>query len=172
MKIRNKFLATGMALMLFIIGCTSSSIQQAEKNKQLFIQGIEAVNNRNWDALDDLIAPNYVRHCQATPDVTVRSLEDFKAFLKQDATTFPDFRITIDKIVAEGDLVAFYCTFIGTQKGQMGPFPPSDKQMTLELAGVHRVADGKLVETWQTWDNMASLMQLGHLPPPTEAEQP
>ena len=157
-----------MALMLLIIGCTSSAIQQAEKNKQIFIRSIEAFNNRNWDALDDLVAPNYVRHCQATPGVTVNSLEDFKTFLKQDAATFPDSRITIDKIVAEGDLVASYCTFVGTQKGQMGPFPPSDNQMTLELAGVHRVADGKLVETWLTWDNMASLMQLGHLPPPDQ----
>ena len=166
MKTRNQFLVVGMALMLFVIGCTSSAIQQAEKNKQLFIRGIEAINIRNWDALDDLIAPNYVRHCQATPDVTVNSLEDFKTFLKQDVAAFPDSRITIDKIVAEGDLVAFYCTYAGTQKGQMGPFPPSNKQMSLEFAGVHRVAKGKVVETWLTWDNVAFLTQLGYMPPP------
>ena len=78
MRIRNQLLVAGMALMLFVIGCTSSVIQQAEKNKQLFIRGIEAINNRNWDALDDLVATNYVRHCQATPDVIVNSLADFK----------------------------------------------------------------------------------------------
>jgi len=97
--------------------------------------------------------------------VTVNSLEDLKAYLKQDAATFPDSRITIEMLVAEGDLVAFYCTYTGTQMGQMGPFPPSDRKTTLEFAGIHRVENGKLIETWLTWDNLTALTQLGHFPP-------
>jgi len=50
----------------------------------------------------------------------------------------------------------------------MGPFPPSDRQMTLEFAGIHRIENGKLAETWLTWDNMAALSQLGHFPPPEQ----
>jgi predicted ester cyclase len=64
--------------------------------------------------------------------------------------------------------VAFYGTHVATQKGQMGPFPPSNKQISLEFAGVHRVENGKLVETWLTWDNMSALAQLGHFPPPEQ----
>lgn len=167
MKPQNRLLA-GMAFLLFVIGCTPSAIQQAEKNKQMFLRGVEAINNRNWEALDDLIATNFVRHCQATPDVKVNSLEDFKQFLKQDAATFPDSRMTIHHVVAEGDLVAFYATYVGTQKGQMGPFPPSNKQMSLEFAGVQRIENGKLAEMWLTWDNLAALTQLGHFPPPAQ----
>jgi steroid delta-isomerase-like uncharacterized protein len=148
-----------------ILGCGSSVTRREERNKQLFIQGIEAVNSRNWDALDTQIVVNYVRHCQATTEVQVKSLEDFKAYLKQDAATFPDSRISIDKVVAEGDLVAFYCTYTGTQEGPMGPFPASNRRMTLEFAGVHRVENGKLAETWLTWDNVSALAQLGHFPP-------
>ncbi len=165
MKAKGELLVTLIMVFLIVVGCSPSVTQQAGRNKQLFIQGIEAVNNRNWDALDALVAPNYVRDCQATPDVTVNCLDDFKAYLKQDAATFPDSRITIDRLVAEGDQVAFYCTYTGTQKGQMGPFPPSDRQMTLEFAGIHRIEDGKLAETWLTWDNLAALTQLGHFPP-------
>ena len=166
MGIGKKFWVTLMGILLLLIGCTPTSVRQAEKNKQLFVQGIEAINARDWDALDRLIAPNYVRHCQATPEVAVNSLEDFKNFLKLDAATFPDSRITIDKLVAEGNLIAFYCTYTATQQGQMGPFPPSNKRMVLEFAGVHRIENGKLVETWLTWDNMAALTQLGHVPMP------
>lgn len=168
MKLQNYFLLAGMVFLLSVITCTSSAIKQAERNKQLFTRGLEAINARNWEALDDLIAPNYVRHCQATPDVQVTSLEDFKQFLKQDAATFPDSRITIQHLVAEGNLVAFYCTYVGTQTGQMGPFPASNKQMTLEFSGVHRIENGKLAETWLTWDNLAALTQLGHFPPPAQ----
>jgi steroid delta-isomerase-like uncharacterized protein len=165
MKTQYLLLSAAMSALLLVIGCNSSVMQQAEKNKRFFIQGIEAINNRNWDALDALIAPNYVRHCQATPDVTVNSLEDFKRYLKQDAATFPDSRITIQHLVAERDLVAFYCTYVATQQGPMGPFPASNKQMSLDFSGVHRIENGKLVETWLTWDNLAALAQLGHFPP-------
>ena len=170
MKPRICFLLAVMAFLLCVIACTPSAVKQAEKNKQLFIRGVEAINDRNWEALDDLIAPNYVRHCQATPDVKITSLEDFKQFLKQDAATFPDSRMTIQYLVAEGNLVAFYCTYVGTQTGQMGPFPASNRQMTLEFAGVHRVENGKLAETWLTWDNLAALTQLGHFPPVQETK--
>ena len=171
MKLKKLILASRLAALLLVIGCTSSALQQAERNKQSFLRGVEAINSRNWDALDALIASNYVRHCQATPDVTVNSLEDFKAFLKQDAATFPDSRMTIHQVVAQGNLVAFYGTYVGTQEGPMGPFPPSHKKMSLEFCGVHRVENGKLVETWLTWDNLAALTQLGHFPPPMQQTQ-
>jgi predicted ester cyclase len=64
--------------------------------------------------------------------------------------------------------VAFYGTYVATQKGQMGPFPPSNKQISLEFAGVHRVENGKLVETWLTWDTMSALAQSGYFPPPEQ----
>jgi len=165
MKPQYFFLSAVMAALLIIIGCSPTGVPQTEKNRQHFIQGVEAINARNWDALDTSVAQNYVRHCQATPDVAVNSLEDFKAYLKQDAATFPDSRITIKHIVAEGDQVAFYCTYVGTQQGPMGPLPATNKQMSLDFAGVHRIENGKLAETWLTWDNMAALTQLGHFPP-------
>ena len=159
------FTMVAVGILFSLVGCNSSVTHQEELNKQLFIQGIEAVNSRNWAALDTQVVVNYVRHCQATPDVQVKSLEDFKTYLKQDAATFPDSRITIDKLVAEGDLVAFYCTYTVTQQGPMGPFPALNRRMTLEFAGIHRVENGKLAETWLTWDNMAALAQLGHFRP-------
>jgi predicted ester cyclase len=164
---RGKSILFCAAVILSIAAnCQKSDMQMAEQNKLLFVKGVEAINNRDWDALDDLIAPDYARYCQVTPDVQVNSLGQFKQYLIQDAATFPDSRISIDRLVAEGDLVGFFCTYVGTQTGQMGPFPPSNKQMTLEFAGVHRIENGKLAETWLAWDNLAALTQLGHLPSP------
>lgn len=48
----------------------------------------------------------------------------------------------------------------------MGPLPPTGKEMTSDYAGIHRIEDGKIAETWVTWDNMASLQRLGHIAPP------
>jgi steroid delta-isomerase-like uncharacterized protein len=134
-----------------------------EENKLLVQRFGEAMNNRQFDLLDEIVAPDFVRHCQATPDVDVRSLEAFKGYLRQDATVFPDSVQTLRHQVAEGDFVAVWVTYEGTQKGPMGPFPPSGKKMHLEFGAFLRLRNGKISEMWVTWDNMAALAQLGHL---------
>jgi steroid delta-isomerase-like uncharacterized protein len=137
----------------------------SEENKVLVRRFGEAMNTRQFDLLDELVAAGFVRHCQATPEVDVRSLQGFKDFLRQDAAVFPDSVQTLQHIVAEGDLVAIWATYSGTQRGQMGPFPPSGRKMQLDFGAVLRVEDGKIAELWVTWDNMAALAQLGHLAP-------
>jgi predicted ester cyclase len=146
--------------LLLLGGC------QANHHKRCFERMVAAVNARDLDALDEIIAPNYVRHCQATPDVHVRSLDQFKQFLKSDFSAVPDSVVTTKRVVAEGDLLAFYCTYAGTQTGPMGPFPPSGRRINVDFSGVNRFENGKIVETWLTWDNLTGLVQLGHLQPP------
>jgi len=138
----------------------------SEENKAVARRFGEAMNARRFDLLDELVAPGFIRHCQATPEVTVRSLDQFKDFLRHDAAVFPDSRQTLQHMLAEGDLVAVWTTYEGTQKGQMGPFPPSGKTMRVDFSAVLRVENGKIAEMWVTWDNMTILAQLGHLPVP------
>ncbi len=136
-----------------------------QRNKALVNQFGEAVNARDYATLRQILAPDFVRHCQATPEVVIQTGEQFIDYLKADATVFPDSRQTLQRMVAENDLVAFMLTYEGTQEGAMGPFPPSHRKMRLDVAGVFRIADGKLAELWVTWDNLSALAQLGHFPP-------
>ena len=168
MKPQIRLLATGMALLLFVVGCKPSALQQAEENKQVFLRSVDVINSKDFEGLNDLGTADFVRHCQATPDVKVNSLEEFKQFLRRDSASFPDSRMTFDHVVAEGNLVAFHGTYVGTQRGPMGPFPPSNRQMSIEIAGVQRFENGKVAEMWITWDNLSALMQLGHFPPPMQ----
>ncbi len=119
----------------------------------------------DYDNMDNYMSSNYIRHSQATPDLNITSLSEFKEFIRQDRLVIPDQRLEIKKLIAEGDLVAFWAIYKGTQTGQMGPFPPSNKYVELEFSGFHRLENGKIVETWITWDNIAFLSQLGHFPP-------
>jgi steroid delta-isomerase-like uncharacterized protein len=138
----------------------------SEDNRKLVRRFIEKVNERDYEALDDLLAPDFVRHCQATPDVDVRSSQDFKQFDRTSRESFPDQRIVIDRLIAEGDFVACWCRYLGTQRGPMGPLPASGKQVDVDFGGCFRVANGRLAEAWVTWDNVTLLKQLGHLPAP------
>src|SRR4051812_4743633 len=93
-----------------------------EQNKAIVGRFIDAWNSRQPEAFDDLIAADVVRHCEATPGLEARSLAQIKAFLQQDTAVFPDSIQTIKILLAEGNLVAAWATYEGTQKGPMGPF--------------------------------------------------
>jgi len=127
---------------------------------------MNAVNERDFDALDSYVAADVRRHSAATPGITVESLEEFKAFLHQDLAAVPDATQTVNMIFESGDMVAVHATYSGTQSGPMGPFPPSNKPMEIPFIGLLRVEDGKIAEMWVEWDNLNGLMQLGHLPMP------
>ena len=135
-----------------------------EQNKAVIQRFIDAWNSRQPDAFDDLIAPNVVRHCEATPGVEARSLDQVKEFLRQDTAVFPDSVQTIKLLVAERNLVAAWTRYEGTQQGPMGPFPPSGGGRSLIFGAVFRIEGGKIAEWWVTWDNMTILRALGHFP--------
>lgn len=137
-----------------------------EANKQVVRSFADAGNRNDLEAFDTLLAPDFVRHCQATPEVTVTTCEDFKQFYRDTARTFPDQQMILDMLVAEGDRVAFWGRFTGTQEGQMGPFPPTGRRLESEIGGMFRIEAGRIAELWVTWDNFSGLVQLGLFPPP------
>ena len=156
-----------LALLLLgsLCGCGSSPSEELEANKNIVRQLIAAINDRDFNAIDELVADDVVRHSQATPGVEVSNREQFKEFLRQDLSTFPDAQQVIHHMVAEDDMVAMYLTLTGTQDGPMGPFPPTGKKVEVRLLGIMRVENGKVSEIWAEWDNLGILMQLGHMPP-------
>jgi steroid delta-isomerase-like uncharacterized protein len=152
-------------------GCPRNSQQQresfimsAEQNKAVIRQFFDAWNNRRPDAFDDLVKPDVVRHCDAISGVEARSLDQIKEFLAQDTAIFPDSVQTIKLLIAEGNHVAAWVTYEGTQLGPMGPLPPSGRKAHFDFGAVFRIDGGKIAEWWVTWDNMKILRSLGHLP--------
>lgn len=136
-----------------------------ERNKETVRRFTAAANGRDREALARLVAPDVERHCPSTPGVEVASFDDLWAFLEQDFAAVPDSVVTLETLVAEGDLVAFWATYSGTQTGPMGPFPPSRERASVEFSGILRIRDGKVVEMKVVWDNVDMLTQLGHMPP-------
>jgi predicted ester cyclase len=136
----------------------------ADQNKAVIRRFFDAWNSRHPELFDELVATNVVRHCEATPGLAASSLDDIKEFLRLDTAVFPDSIQTIRLLLAEDDLVAAWTTYEGTQSGQMGPFPPSNRRAKFDFGAVFRMADGKIAEWWVTWDNLTVLRALGHLP--------
>jgi len=136
----------------------------AQDTRAMVAEFFDAMNDRQLDRLDAIVAGDFVRHCEPTPDVIVESLDDFKAFLDAFTAAFPDNVQTPTHIACEDDLIGIYATYEGTHLGPFGGFEPTGKRAKFDFAGMMRVADGKLSEWWITWDTMTILAQLGLLP--------
>jgi steroid delta-isomerase-like uncharacterized protein len=100
------------------------------------------------------------------PFQEIRGVEGLKQMFSMTIAACPDWNEQIEILSAEGDKVAYLSRATATQDGPFGPFPASGKSFTVTIIGIHRIANGKIAETWVSWDNVAWLTQLGHFPPP------
>lgn len=96
-------------------------------------------------------------------------LEPTRETTDQVRTAFPDYRITVDEQVAEGDTVATVWTGHGTHRGEwaspMGPVAPTGTAVTWTGTTTVRLADGKIIDVLGTnWDHLGILQQLGAVP--------
>jgi predicted ester cyclase len=137
-----------------------------ETNKAAVIHALEQLSAGRVDEFVAMLAPNYVRHCQAMPPPLQELCgpDAMRSWLLGNQVTFPDYREEIEMLVGEGDFVAWRSIGTGTQMGPMGPFPPTGRRMSIAIIGMHRFENGKVAETWTSWDNMAALAQLGLMP--------
>jgi len=169
MNIGSVCILIGLLIVGALSGCNSTADMES-RNKAIVTQAFDAINRQDYDALDQYFAQDYHRYCQASPEAKVECLDDMVGFLKEWYQAFPDATVEIHMMAADGDLVAVYITFAGTHQTPMGDIPATGKRMESETFGFHRLKDGKIVETWVTWDNVAILEQLGLFPLP-EADQ-
>jgi steroid delta-isomerase-like uncharacterized protein len=149
-----------------ILGCGSDTAR-LEANKEIVGRFSDALNNKEFDLLQDLAAGDFVRHSQATTEMEVKSLDKFIQLQNEYLKSFPDQKVTIQTMVAEGDYVAVNATCTGTQAGPLPPFPATGNKVKSQYLALFRIQNDKITEMWVEWDNLAILKQLGLFPPPS-----
>ncbi|TQC45233.1 ester cyclase [Rhodococcus sp. WS4] len=70
----------------------------------------------------------------------------------------------IEEMFSAGDRVVVRWTGTGTHVGEMNGIPPTGNTIRVDAISIHRLADGKIAETWQVWDTLGFLQQLGAVP--------
>lgn len=137
-----------------------------EQNRGLVRRFVrEVVNGGDYDVVDELFAADYVRY-DPTLAEEKRGPEGFKETVETWRTAFPDIEMTIDAMVAEGDLIAFRSTETGTHEGEFMGIEPTGERIELTGNVMHRLEDGKLVETWASFDMLGLFDQIGAIEMP------
>jgi ketosteroid isomerase-like protein len=112
---------------------------------------------------DELFAPTYAHHDASTPDVG-RGPESEKKRVTLYRSAFPDLRLTIEDIIAEGETVTARWSCRGTHKGELNGIAPTGKQFTISGVSIARFTNGKMAEGWVNWDALGLMQQLGVVP--------
>jgi steroid delta-isomerase-like uncharacterized protein len=127
-------------------------------------------NEHNVAALDHTNSPDIIAHIPAIPGHPL-SYHVYKQVCLMYLATFPDFRVTTESIIAEGDKVAVRWTVNGTHLGELMGIPPTGKPVTFTGITIHRLADGKIVENWWAYDALGMMQQITAPPEPEPPQE-
>ena len=122
----------------------------------------------NLELTDELFDSNVVWHDVASPE-PVRGRDAIRQQVQLYREAFPDLELTIDDELAEDDRVATRWTARGTHQGELFGIAPTGKQTTVEGMTIDRFSGGKIVESWNNWDTLGLMQQLGVVPQTAQA---
>jgi steroid delta-isomerase-like uncharacterized protein len=143
-----------------------------EENKALVRREIEELFNHtgDLDVAEEVYAPDFVGHDPALPE-DLHGVEAAKQFAATFRSAFPDLSCTIEDQIAEGDKVVTRFRAIGTHQGETEELGVSTgNQIEITGVSIERLSEGKVVESWDHYDAMGMMQQLGHIPSPEEAQ--
>ncbi len=100
------------------------------------------------------------------------TLPSIRRFYEAFWAAFPDARLSIDDVVAEGDKLACRFSLRATHRGELMGIPASGKPVLLPGITILRFRDGKCVERWSQADFLGLLQQIGAVPPPGSGTSP
>lgn len=118
-----------------------------EENKAVSNRMAEAIGRADFDAFDELMAPELA--------------QEFKQSIAELRRSFPDYHGTSEIQVAEGEMVANRFVFYGTHQGEFMGVAPTGREVTFRGLSLDRVVDGKIVESIVEMDLEDVLGQIG-----------
>lgn len=120
----------------------------------------EIFSKGNLDLVDEIVSPDYVifDNGRAEP---VEGRENLKAAVTAMRAAIPDFTVTVDEQIAEGDKVVTRWTATGTHLGVLFGLAPTGRAITMKGIDIERIVDNQIAEVRSMWDTFGVLRQLG-----------
>lgn len=140
----------------------------AEANKDVVRRFYAAINRGAWEELNALVGPGFVHR---TPD-SQTDLPRFKEGASRVRSAVPDYDISVEDAIAEGDRVAVRLAGRGTHQGSFYGEEPTGQPIIAHGMMIHRLEDGRIVEIWELSDLHPPLEVLGAVPRGADATAP
>ncbi len=120
-------------------------------------------NERKNELAAELFTADHVMHDPQVPTaVGPQGMVDTVAVYQNGV----DGHWGIEEIFSVDDRVVVRWTGTGTHNGEINGIPPTGKRIRVDAITIHQLRDGKIAETWEVWDTLGFLQQLGVVPAP------
>jgi steroid delta-isomerase-like uncharacterized protein len=134
-------------------------VSDADANREVVRRFEEEVFNQGrLELADDLMAADAVNHSPLPGE------EPGPAGIRQTYEVmneaFTDYRVGIERLVAEGDFVAELLLIEGTHTGTYLGLPATGRRVSVPEINIYRLEAGRIVERWGVLDRFAMLEQL------------
>jgi C-1 hydroxylase len=130
----------------------------APQNKSVVRSFVEAWNTKDLSRFETLMSPD--AHLTVGGVAIPCNPEATRAIAAHWIAGFPDYTFHLSHLIAEDDLVAALMPWSGTQTGPVLDLPPTGRQVHVGEIVIFRIADGKIVEAWEEWDEYRMRQQL------------
>lgn len=152
---------TLLVLLLALSATAASASDVEERNKELAKRVFEEVlAGGNWELGAQVYAPDFVNHGM-TRDASLKEDTDASKGYKQ---AFPDLKMDVQMVMAEGDLVSVLWVAKGTNTGTGNGLPATGKPVQMRGITIWRIVNGQLKEEWSAFDLLSMMQQLELLP--------
>jgi predicted ester cyclase len=119
----------------------------------------ELFDKGNFDALDELIHPDFVNH--EAPPGNPQGPEGLKETVSWLRGLWGPMRAEIEDEICEGDKVVARVTMRGRHLGEFLGKAPTGKEYAVEHIHIWRLEEGKVIEHWSVRDDLGQALQLG-----------
>ena len=135
----------------------------SEANKRLVLRWFEEVwNNGRAEAIEELFAENGIAHgLSEDPDNPVRGPKDYRPFHSMLRGAFPNIKVVVEDMIAEGDKVTARCLVQGKHEGDHLGIEATNQEVDFTGITIVRIADGQIVEAWNNFDFSKMNKQIG-----------
>jgi len=125
----------------------------------------EIWNKRKIELMDVLVSPSHALH-GPSPQLSGSSIgpEAYKRQIQLFTAGYPDLRFTIEDMISEKEKVATYWTMSGTHRGEFMGIPATNKRISVDGITIHHIANGKIMDSYFSWDMWGMMQQLGLAP--------
>jgi steroid delta-isomerase-like uncharacterized protein len=132
-----------------------------EMNKIVALKSMQALSDRDLDGVVAGAAPEASFHGWAPEPLDQNG---YKAFMSALLEAFPDSRVVVDDVIAEGNKVAVRHRLQGTHKAEFQGVPATGRQVDVNGIVVFRIENGMIAEAWLNADIMGMMQQLDVVP--------
>jgi len=141
-----------------------------EENVQLMRRWFQEVwNEGRIQTVHDLMAPDAVATGQRGAEAEIRGPEEFEKFVHEIRGGFPDIKVKVEEIFGTDDKVVLRWSAVMTHTGDALGMPASGRTVRTRGISIARIKDGKIVEGWDSWDQLGMLEQIGVYKQPVAA---